>query len=586
MALTATKMRDRIRSAIFLGILAAPSLCFAIPVPPRLDHCATLGDCLRLLDRVVPATDNGEGSNSEILAHDLERFGEPAKQELLKRAAGPHPGWRNVAGSILWSWSSWNPADVPALRDALRKQPGGWVAKPLGEIGTPEAIKALAEDLSIASDSENQTGVALEALGGKAIPYLFPLLETERSSYPATAVLKNMGAAALPFLSQWKTLAMDVRAPDPERIAALKAIEALGPLAKGQCEQLHPLLDNSNQALKNQTKRTLQAARDPILLGETIGQCHPKASPDDWLAVDSLACLRYIASYGSDATTIAAQLLPFLVSQNGAERSYGITVLGAIGYKQAGASIRDALGDSDWRVVYSAARSLGWLGAKEALPDLDRVASSYWLPETREMAAKSASGIRSPAGRTEPFPPARFAGGQYGWGPGEEPMEINIETIHKEPDCASGRWEWGGQSFLLSKDPRLIDRAERIGTTLSFPDGKLIGVNHGEWGGELTWKPKKAQPEVIDAENVIAILKDGDSAVAILGLSHLGLNYGRAMSLRRKPDGAWAIGRLMQLFAEPEAITALDNGRFAVLSANRAVVFSSSEGILGLATCQ
>jgi len=425
MTLAATTVQKGARLGICVAVLLAPSLSFAIPVPPGLDHCPTLGECLRLLDSVVPAMDNGEGSNSEILARDLERFGEPAKQELLKRASGQQPGWRNVAGAILWSWDSWSPADVPALRDALRKDPGGWVAKPLGEIGTPDAIKALVEDLSIASDSENQTGLALSYLGAQAIPFLFPLLETERGSYPAAAVLKEMGAAALTFLPQWKTLAMDERKPIQERIAALKAIEALGPLARGECEQLHPLLGNPNQNLKYQTKRTLQAVRDPILLGETVSQCQPKADLFDFLAIDSLVCLRDIASYGNDALAVGPRLTSFLASQNGAERSYGITVLGAIGYKEAGAPIRSELRDSDWRVVYSAARSLGWLGTKEALPDLDRISSSYWLPEIREMAGKSASGIRSPVGHTEPFSAAKFTGPRYGWGPGEEPMGID-----------------------------------------------------------------------------------------------------------------------------------------------------------------
>lgn len=213
MTSAATTVRKGARLGICVAVFLAPSLSFAIPVPPGLDHCPTLGECLRLLDSVVPATDNGEGSNSEILARDLERFGEPAKQELLKRAAGQQPGWRNVAGAILWSWSSWSPADVPALRDALRKDPGGWVAKPLGEIGTPDAIKALVEDLSTTSDSENQTGFTLSHLGAKAVPFLFPLLETERGSYPAVAVLKEMGAAASPFLPRWKALAMNERPP-------------------------------------------------------------------------------------------------------------------------------------------------------------------------------------------------------------------------------------------------------------------------------------------------------------------------------------------------------------------------------------
>jgi hypothetical protein len=105
-------------------------------------------------------------------------------------------------------------------------------------------------------------------------------------------------------------------------------------------------------------------------------------------------------------------------------------------------------------------------------------------------------------------------------------------------------------------------------------------------GGELSWQPRNAKPEVIDKENVIAILRDGDNAVAIFGLAHMSLDYGRAMSLTRKSDGTWATGRLIQLFAEPEAITALGNGRFAVLNAGRVIVFLPGEGILGLAACK
>jgi hypothetical protein len=78
----------------------------AIPVPRGLDTCPTLQACLGLLDKVVPLQDDGEGSNSEVLARDLQRFGEPAKQELLRRAVGTHAGWRNVAGAILADWDT------------------------------------------------------------------------------------------------------------------------------------------------------------------------------------------------------------------------------------------------------------------------------------------------------------------------------------------------------------------------------------------------------------------------------------------------------------------------------------------------
>jgi hypothetical protein len=104
-----------------LLLLLATSSAFAIRVPRGMDTCPSLNVCLQLLDAVVPATDDGEGSNSEVLARDLSRFGDAAKHELLNRATGNQPGWRNVAGAILSDWPSWDPSDVPALRKALQR---------------------------------------------------------------------------------------------------------------------------------------------------------------------------------------------------------------------------------------------------------------------------------------------------------------------------------------------------------------------------------------------------------------------------------------------------------------------------------
>ena len=67
------------RAYLAIVLLIFAKAAVAIPVPKGLDTCVPLSACLTLLDKVVPAQDDGEGSSSAIVAHDLRRFGEPAK---------------------------------------------------------------------------------------------------------------------------------------------------------------------------------------------------------------------------------------------------------------------------------------------------------------------------------------------------------------------------------------------------------------------------------------------------------------------------------------------------------------------------
>jgi hypothetical protein len=206
-------------------------------VPRGMGWCSSLDVCLQMLDKTVPANDEGEGSNSEALAKDLIRFGDSAKRELLRRAAGPHPGWRNDAGAILFAWPSWYASDVPALREALRLHPGGWVARPLSRIATPEAIEALVEDLPRGQD--NQTDCALSNLGARAIPYLFPLLKSDSTAGSAARVISGMDPRPVSYATDWVAIALDPNKQFGERIAALRGIAALGPGAKPACAASH-----------------------------------------------------------------------------------------------------------------------------------------------------------------------------------------------------------------------------------------------------------------------------------------------------------------------------------------------------------
>jgi hypothetical protein len=78
---------------------------------------------------------------------------------------------------------------------------------------------------------------------------------------------------------------------------------------------------------------------------------------------------------------------------------------------------------------------------------------------------------------------------------------------------------------------------------------------------------------------------DNDGAIVLFGLAHLGFNYGYALKVSRNSDGSWTQTDIARLPAEPQGWTRLKSDRIAVLTADRVVVFSSKEGILGVASC-
>jgi HEAT repeat protein len=566
-------------SVLLFSIAASPG--FAIKVPEGMDRCPSLNVCLLLLDNVVPANDDGEGSNAQLLAKDLSRFGNAAKHELLVRAVGNDPGWRNVAGAILSDWPSWDASDVAALRIGLHLDPGGWLARPLGRIGTPEAIEALVEDLP--NGEENQTDFALEQLGARAVPYLYPLLKSDQNAASAARVISAMHPLPVSYACDWAATALDPSKKYEDRIATLRGIAALGPSAKPVCLDLRTLLTAPEPGVRREARITLHAIHDPSVVVDLAQQCRPHAEMLDSPAIDAFVCLHDIAVFGPDGREAGRYLLPFLDSKNGAERAYGILTLGLIGYKEASPQIELALKSPDWRIVNAAVSSLGWLGDHEAILPLNTVASSYWLPEVRENAAQTVAAIRSPDGRLDsavwkvrenglPRDPFSFVT--------DGPFQVKL-------GCKSNLWNWKGQTFKLSRPP---GRASSLRFRKDPMFGELVGTDNGEWGGQLAWLPYKGQPESLirDGNNVVGMEYQSDgsvAAVAYLGLRHLGFDYGFVLEVSVAADGTWNKSEIARLPGEPVAWGTISPGLFAVESNDRVVVFSAKDGILGLAGC-
>jgi hypothetical protein len=272
-------------------------------------------------------------------------------------------------------------------------------------------------------------------------------------------------------------------------------------------------------------------------------------------------------------------LMPFLNSANGAEQAYGILTLGFIDYGPAIPKIEEALDSKDWRYVYAAISAAGWLGDSDAAVNLDKIAASYWLVQLRGEAAQAANALRSPQGRMK-----RGTWDVMKNGEERDPTWVITDGIFgQQQSCPRNLLEWQGERFKT--DPRRAVEAHALNFGNGNMLGDLVGTDHGEWSGELTWVPKQGVPEVLARDNVHGMDYDNDGAIVLFGLAHLGFNYGYALKVSRNADGSWTQTDIARLPGEPQSWTRLKSDRIAVLTAGRVVVFSSKEGVLGVAPC-
>jgi hypothetical protein len=72
----------------------------------------------------------------------------------------------------------------------------------------------------------------------------------------------------------------------------------------------------------------------------------------------------------------------------------------------------------------------------------------------------------------------------------------------------------------------------------------------------------------------------------MFGLAHMGFNYGYVLRVERAPDGKFNLSEVAQFPAEGNGMVSLEPDLFVVQGVGRAVIFSPSQGVLGLASCQ
>lgn len=617
-----------------ISVLACLSFALVLPalaqdsgqeLDRRIASCSTYAACLRLLDN----NERVARAHAQNFAEHFLPFGERAKRELVRRASVPEgpaddkaEKRREAADSVLRYWPDWTGADIPTLEKIVREHHEsqlGWV---LAKIGTPESIRALTTAYNWQAGEE--AGNAILSLGDIAIPFILDGMSGPCCSNLGN-LIRTMEGSAARHVRGWAEAALDSRQTSEVRISSLRALREARANADPVVDSLYPLLDDPDPIIQIEAVRVLHVKRSRAIVGPLVNAC--PLMKDAFTSSRDIfyewnECVEEIASYGADARAHGAQIAAkFLASPNGADRSEGATAIGYIGYAAATPKLVELLDDPDWRVVYASIRALGWLGAKEAIPQLQRIAGRHWLPGVGDFAREVAAVLQSPDGMLQRPREWAFGLDRGLYRTASAHFEIDSSVL-VAGECPSGRWKWGNGVFTKPSARRFSDVSEFAGVRFrqgtsgilsslplqgrnGLPSGYLIGTDVGEWGGDVYWKPRSGDALVIYDTNVAAIESSSDGAVAVLQhwgggwamsaaeistnkdtvlISNGPSGIGFAIHLTRDASGKWQMTEIARFPQGEVSVRVIGNDLYAAWSAGYAVVFDTNR-ILGRAAC-
>ncbi|WP_158879662.1 hypothetical protein [Rhodanobacter sp. L36] len=102
---------------------------------------------------------------------------------------------------------------------------------------------------------------------------------------------------------------------------------------------------------------------------------------------------------------------------------------------------------------------------------------------------------------------------------------------------------------------------------LALPDGQLVGINGGEFGGRIEWIGQDGvRRVVVPDKNPVAFTTRGNDIFVATGLFHMGIDSGEIIKLRRTGSGTWQVSTVMNLDEAPDAGARIDDATWMLLT--------------------
>lgn len=553
-----------------------------LPTHGESSVCDSLQACLADLATPPANRDKGMSGHEQAVARQLQGYGRAAVGPLLDLLQVDDAKVRDRAGYTLRDMDALTMEDLPALQSALVGG-NGWVAPAIARVGTPEAIRSLVADLRRkAEETCNQTTFALARLGAKAVPYLLESYSCEPRCGSAVfhealaSVFREMGAEALAAVMPLIAQATDPAQPLALRLAALHALEYIGPHAKAQRHLLRPLLKSPQQELAQAATAALTRIGDASVVEGLLGELDAEKTPHGrW------SLIRGIASLGDEGVTAGQHLQALLLDPSPWIAAAAAEALGWIGDEEAVPRLMAATHSSYWLLVYQAAWSLGRLQAPEARERLTQLRDGHWSYPVRAVAVQALEALDKPA-----EPPQSALQRVI-----DHFQEVQ-RLISNAPRC-DGEIAWRGERLQL-QDQAVWPPASPADSWPSFipsdtravfpvEDGWLVGFNRGEFGGGLFHYNHEGQKRVIlEDARIGGIYRTSNGLVATEGVDHMMYHPGIVYRLVREDSSAWHAQLFATLQAAPEKIAMARDGTLIVQSRGAVVAIAQGGALEGV----
>ncbi len=510
-----------------------------------------------LIKKLINFKINGYDRNYEDMktSQKIVSFGDTAVSKLLVLLKDTNAYVQYRAERTLELYKTINDKHLIEMKEPLING-NLFLAHFVAKIGTDFAIQILIEALKKNKESESTLTYSFKILGQKCLPQLIDLFDCNNKCdedllYAVSRIFGLLGKEAIPAINSLDSLAKDKRNSFSSRTYSIMSLGNIGVYAQSTDKDLYQIWKDEPAKYSRTIMMALVGMKSPLALEPYI-----KKIENDKSVHEKILAFRDISEIGLNANKAGEKIMKYLKNGDWDVRVAAARTMGFIGYKPAIPELQSLLFvENDWRLNYVAVLSLEMLNASNALKSLKEIETNHWYSPVREASKHAIAKIRNLQYDTLSKSNTNFAFDFFSY----EDVEKKVENCKFESDPFM-------KKFLIWKVT-------------------LIGEDHGEWGGTLKFINSNGKKEVLIKDNIKSIIEFNGKIIVITGLAHMSCNNGAIYQLSQDKKGV-KVKKIIILPGSPFKIKKLNEDEIIIATYHGGTVILTKEMKLKEAICK